>query len=397
VENNRNLIPAHREKAQLHLYRMEFSQAENSFNEILRVDANDLGARAGLAKVLSLLRRPEDALVAANQVLERTPGNADALTARAEALLMSGRYDDAGKDFKKLAEVHPNNPFYLHRLGAVETMKGKYQRRLGLLPASPGSEPQPGGSHQRHDLSLHEGSQAGRGAPKLVDEMAAKSTRQDVLHLFRGKIHLAQDSYADAEKDLRQAIEANPESYEAYMMLGQMNLKQERVDEAIREVEALIAKRPDFAPAFLLKAFYLERKRDSAGAMRNYQKVLELSPDNPIAANNLAWNYCMRGENLETALGLARKARQKDPENAHIADTLGWVYYKMGSYTLAADQLLFAVNKGKPGPENYYRLGMAYYKKGDQLQAKQALRRALEMSQSFTGAAEARAALLEIG
>jgi tetratricopeptide (TPR) repeat protein len=334
--------------------------------------------------------------VAANQVLERTPGNADALTARAEALLMSGRYDDAGKDFKKLAEVHPGNPFFLHRMGAVETMKGNTKGALEYFRQA--LDVNPNLVEVINDMIfLYMRDRKPAEALKLVDEMAAKSSRQDVLHLFRGKIHLAQENYADAEKDLRQAIEANPESYEAYMMLGQMNMKRERVDEAIREIDVLIGKKPDFAPAFLLKAFYLERKRDSAGAMQNYQKVLELSPDNPIAANNLAWNYCMKGENLEAALGLARKARQKDPDNANIADTLGWIYYKMGSYTLAADQLLFAVNKGKPGPENYYRLGMAYYKKGDKLQAKQALRRALEMNQSFQGAAEARAALLEIG
>ncbi len=69
----------------------------------------------------------------------------------------------------------------------------------------------------------------------------------------------------------------------------------------------------------------------------------------------------------------------------------------MGNYTLAVDQYEFSVNQGEPQAQHYYRLGMAYFKKGDSIHAKQSLRKALEMSQDFDGVAEAKTTLAEIG
>ena len=69
----------------------------------------------------------------------------------------------------------------------------------------------------------------------------------------------------------------------------------------------------------------------------------------------------------------------------------------MGNYTLALDQLLFCVNHGQPRAEFYYHLGMVFVEKGEVLQAKQALRKALEMSQDFEGASQARSTLTGLG
>jgi tetratricopeptide (TPR) repeat protein len=50
--------------------------------------------------------------------------------------------------------------------------------------------------------------------------------------------------------------------------------------------------------------------------------------------------------------------------------------------------LLFSVNnRQKPAAENYYRLGMAYYAKGDLMLAKQTLRKALELDPKLPDAA----------
>lgn len=90
-------------------------------------------------------------------------------------------------------------------------------------------------------------------------------------------------------------------------------------------------------------------------------------------------------------------ARKRDPNNPSYADTLGWAYYKMANYTLAVDQLFFSVNNGNPNAGNYFRLGMAYYRKGDTILAKQTLRKAIAMEPSFPDAEEARLTLAELG
>ncbi|MCG6535272.1 MAG: tetratricopeptide repeat protein, partial [Syntrophales bacterium LBB04] len=133
----------------------------------------------------------------------------------------------------------------------------------------------------------------------------------------------------------------------------------------LKEVEQLIAQNDKFAPAYLLKALYLQTALDIPASIANYRKVMELEPENVGAANNLAWLLCENNTNLDEALKLAQAARKKVPENPEIADTLGWIYYRQKNYVLAADQLLFSVNNRQAKAEHYYRLGMAYYGAGE--------------------------------
>jgi len=156
-------------------------------------------------------------------------------------------------------------------------------------------------------------------------------------------------------------------------------------------MDRLIAGNKNYVPAYMLKAVYLQESKDIPGAIACYRKTLELDPENPVASNNLAWLLVENNMNWDEALSLARTARKKMPEEPEMADTLGWIYYKMKNYTLAADQFLFSVNgRQQPKAESYYRLGLAYEAKGDALPAKQMMRKALDVNPSFPDAAEAR-------
>jgi tetratricopeptide (TPR) repeat protein len=53
------------------------------------------------------------------------------------------------------------------------------------------------------------------------------------------------------------------------------------------------------------------------------------------ALNNYAYSLSERNEQLEQALSYAKKAVQLTPNSAPYLDTLGWIYYKMGSHTEA--------------------------------------------------------------
>lgn len=207
---------------------------------------------------------------------------------------------------------------------------------------------------------------------------------------------MAQKNYFQADEEFRKAIELNRGNYAAYILLGQLYFRQKNLEQAIREVDQLLAKDVTWAPAHLLKAYYLDMMNDVPWAIEHYRRTLQLNAENPIAANNLAWIYAQNNQDLAQAYSLATVARQKDPKNPQYADTLGWIYYKTKNYTLAVDQLLFSVNNGQPTAENYYRLGMAYYHKGDRILAKQTLSKAMELDTSFQGIAEARKILQEL-
>ena len=109
-----------------------------------------------------------------------------------------------------------------------------------------------------------------------------------------------------------------------------------------------------------------------------------------MAANNLAWLYAETGSNLEKAWNLAEMARERYPKNSNILDTLGWVYFKTGSYQRAINLFEESVQLSPDIPTLYYHLGRAQEQNGDLAGARTNLEKALEMDKEFAEADSAR-------
>jgi len=122
-------------------------------------------------------------------------------------------------------------------------------------------------------------------------------------------------------------------------------------------------------------------------------KALKINPKFPPAANNLAYLYAEKGESLDEALSLAQSAKEQLPDDPHISDTLGWVYYKKNIYSRAITYLQEVRERVPNNASIHYHLGMAYSKGGDKAMAKKELKQALELDPKFPGAEEAKTTL----
>jgi Tfp pilus assembly protein PilF len=141
--------------------------------------------------------------------------------------------------------------------------------------------------------------------------------------------------------------------------------------------------------------FEADNRKDEAE--RRYQQILEMHPTAVVAANNLAWIFAERGEQLDRALQLALTAKQQLPSHPSVSDTLGWVYYKKNIPQQAVALLEDSVKQDSGNPSYHYHLGMAYLQSGDQPKARQSLQQALRLKSDFSGADEARRALATLG
>ena len=127
-----------------------------------------------------------------------------------------------------------------------------------------------------------------------------------------------------------------------------------------------------------------------------FRSVVGFNPKFAPAANNLAWIQADHGGNLDVALSLAQTAREQQPNDPHIADTLGFIYYKKNAYLLAVNLLKEAVEKLPNDPIVQFHYGMAQYKNGDAAGAKKALQASLKLSKDFAGSEEAKKTLAEL-
>ncbi len=91
------------------------------------------------------------------------------------------------------------------------------------------------------------------------------------------------------------------------------------------EQTADVSERPTDPQPCLVLGLLAELAGDARGAVSHYRRALTRDPDQPAAANNLAWLLATRLEEPGAALEPARRAHASLPGDPRVADTLGWV------------------------------------------------------------------------
>ena len=77
---------------------------------------------------------------------------------------------------------------------------------------------------------------------------------------------------------------------------------------------------------------------------------MQLSPDNALLLNFLGYGKLERGEDLDAAEAMVRRASALRPEDASITDSLGWAQYKRGKVDEAIVTLQRAADKDPDQP-----------------------------------------------
>lgn len=93
------------------------------------------------------------------------------------------------------------------------------------------------------------------------------------------------------------------------------------------------------------------------------RRLIELKPENQNAYNALGYSFADRKIRLEEARELIRKAVSLAPDDPFIADSLGWVEYRLGNID-EAQRILEDAYKRRPDPEIAAHLGEVLWARG---------------------------------
>jgi Flp pilus assembly protein TadD len=154
---------------------------------------------------------------------------------------------------------------------------------------------------------------------------------------------------------------------------------------------------PTDVRGFTLLGSLQESQGDRTGAMESYKKALAIQPEQPIAANNLAFLMVESAQNLDVALSLAQVARRGMPTSPSSADTLAWIYYQKGNYASARDLLEEAIKSAPNDAAIHYHLGMTYAKLSNSADAVTHLKKAAALAPNTQTAKDADKELALLG
>lgn len=115
-------------------------------------------------------------------------------------------------------------------------------------------------------------------------------------------------------------------------------------------------------------------------AIENMEKVIALEPNHAEALNFIGYVWADNDENLDSALIYIQKANSLKPESGYIRDSLGWVHYKLGNLELAKSHLEAAANQKTDDPHIYHHLGDVYKDLKNFIGAKKAYQKAIKLT-----------------
>ncbi len=366
--------------------------------EVLKLNPRATVALIELSRTQLANGNAAASIESARQALTSQPDNPDARLLLARGLIARRELTQAESEIKALLAKYPNVSAVHSQTGVLYLAKGdgvaakrSFERALAL------------DGHSFEALSglvgLDLTARKATEARARVEAMLTKAPRDARLEVLMASTYVVAGDRARAEQALRHAIEIEPANLQARGMLGQLLTLDRELESAKVEFEMLMKLRPHSATATsaqTMVALILQAQNRFAEAQNQYEQVLATSPRAVVAANNLAWLYADRGDNLDVALGLAQTAAQQEPDRPEINDTLGWIYYKKDLPGPAIAALQRSIQKDSTNPLYYYHLGLAYAKNGDAVRAKQSLDKALTLKSDFEGSPDARKLLASI-
>ena len=351
---------------------------------------------------------PETALRQANELLnavEKSYPNQEtnaqalqelsvrALTARGLAYLELGKLPEARIDLQAVHNKSPNSSAAMVNLAKVAIAEKNLTDAANLyekaLTADAKNFDALSGLVNIHIKQKQ--FEAATARVNRIIEAAAPTDSTAALHYLNAVIYTAQNNSAAAENELKRAMEMDANYLPAYSSYAAMLIARGETDAAVAQYRKIVEKKPS-AASYTLIGMLEDARNNTSEAEKNYRCALEVAPDSPIAANNLAWLISNNQGNLDEALTLAQAVVNKNQTNAGFYDTLGWIYYKKDLYSPAVEQFKKAValdeaETAKSGNQTNsayrLRLGMALASAGDKLSAKREVEVSLQKTQGL--------------
>ena len=361
--------------------------AQRSFEQALALNPRYTDAEVALAQLMLSRGATEVALDYARRALARQPDRADAHLLAGSAELSLGDAAKAEAEFQEFSRLQPSSPLGPGRLG----MAYRAERRYDLAE----KELEKALALDSKDIDSLIGLVAVYQAQGHLEKAPARIQQQLALNETAPFYDLLGRTYAQlgqaqpAEGALKRAIELDPQSFTSYAMLGALFVQEKALDRAIAEFEAAAKVNPTNPGVWTELGSLYSDTDQTPRAQQAYEKALQIDPGIGVAANNLAWLLCEKGNDLNRALELARRAKLAMPQAATVSDTLGWIYYKLNFYGTAIPLLQEAVRED---PQNAdYRMHLAaslWQMPGRKPEARSELQAALRLDASLRGRPE---------
>jgi tetratricopeptide (TPR) repeat protein len=355
----------------------QLGPAKVQLQEAIKLRSTYLPPKMALAYIHLREREFPRVIALAEEILKQSPGLVTARILRASGMI--GNRDTAGarQDLEDIVHRSPDIREARFLLALLDFQDKRWnEAEAGFKSLWEGNPPE-----LRGLFGLVETMVVTNRAPAakalLEKSLQGNQAHSAAIRMAIANVATRSNDHATALRIYEQLVKELPKSQVMWLRLGRSYRQANRLDDSLRAFEAARdIDRRQVAP-WLEIAVIMELQQRKSAIRPVYEEILKLSPDNPIALNNLAYILADNAVELDQALSYAQRARQKLPNHPDIADTLGWVYIKKNLSDDAIKIFRDLLNKRPEHVTWRYHLAIALFQKGDKLQARRELEAAL--------------------
>jgi len=250
----------------------------------------------------------------------------------------------------KAVEKDPNDPLTYELLSDIYTMMGDKEELIDTQKKIIALDPN--NIQAKIKLGNYLLTQSGgtKEAIEVLEDVVKMSPENEQANLYLGFGYLQEKIYDKAEKQFKWSVEKNPNNYSALGGLGDIYMKEKKYDDAIEQYDkavklietamASIKDNNDFNTMYqlrsILPSMYIQladaygNKGNNKEALANYNKVLEIYPDDVDTRIKLIELYEKSGENDKVIkeLQLAGNIAKKNKDSANMTKIALMLYKK---------------------------------------------------------------------
>jgi len=359
-------------------------RAIDELKQAVDIEPDYIDAGFMMSELMIRVGDPDGAIGYLQQLVKTHPELPRAYVMLGTAYRARGMSDSAIVAYSKLMELQPSSPQGPYMLGLVLRSQGKKEDARASLEKS--LELAPDFAFTIASLvSMDVEEKNYDAALDRLQRQLAKQPEVPEYHYLLGKVLVLKGETDKAELSFLKAIEIQPRLSAAYVDLGRIYAKSGKRDEAVQKLDEALTASPDNIAALMMSGMFLQEKGDYAKARERYEHILKVNPKFAPAANNLAYIFSEHLSDSQRAFDLAKQARENAPQDAYIADTLGWIVYQRGDYKWASTLLQESADELPGEGEVQYHYAMARYALGDEAAARRHLGNALKEANDFPG------------
>jgi putative PEP-CTERM system TPR-repeat lipoprotein len=363
-----------------YLARARPDDARQAFDEALALDASNVTAHLGAARLAAARQDPVEALLRVEQALSAAPASVPALLLKAELLAVLSRHDAAESAYRAAidaapVQVVPRLALIMHLLTA-----GSPEKAAAELAEMEKAAPRDSRTFYAKALVLVQQQKFPAAKEAVLQVLKAAPEHVPSLTLA-GIASLNTGALAEAESHLRKAVFVAPQTLGAKRLLVTTHLRMGKIDVALGEVRDLLKVSQDPSTLALAGEAHLA-SGDVAGAAWHYEQAKALAPKDAAVRTRLGLVRFAAGE-PERAIGELEAASAVDANDyqADLALIANYLRKRDADRTLAAVQTL--ERKQPENPLTYNLKGGALILKKDLAGARANFERSLKLQPAY--------------